>query len=126
MNMIVEKIEFGSLPEFNTFERISLLNEMLMSNLCKINFTKVDGTIREMVCTLNPDLIPQDYKPKGDKTAAEAVFHAYVQSAAERIGTTHQADAPRDNVVLSVYSPKDGWRSFRVNNVNSIEVCDEA
>jgi len=102
MNMIVEKIEFGSLPEFNTFERISMLNELLVNGLCTVNFIKLDGTTREMICTLNVDLIPEEYKPKGQKKTRD------------------------NNNVLSVYSPKDGWRSFKVDNVISIEVYDEA
>jgi hypothetical protein len=31
-----------------------------------VKFQKVDGTIRNMVCTVNPILIPKAKQPKGD------------------------------------------------------------
>lgn len=34
----------------------------------QVTFTKADGTERQMVCTLNPELIPEDKIPKGERT----------------------------------------------------------
>ena len=39
-------------------EKNWLLNNLRMSKM-NITFEKVDGTIREMLCTLNPELLPK-------------------------------------------------------------------
>lgn len=45
----------------------SLLRNLLAfdsSSTIMVQFTKVDGTVRNMKCTLNWDLIPEIFKPK--------------------------------------------------------------
>jgi len=50
-----------------------MLKETLINDLregtVSLNFTKKDGTVREMVATLNEKLIPEDKRPKGTGTA---------------------------------------------------------
>jgi hypothetical protein len=71
----------------------------------EVTFTKVDGTVRTMPCTLNEAMLP----------VVEQVIPA--------------ADAPPPRVkkhnpaVMSVFCTDKGeWRSFRVDNVISIAV----
>lgn len=101
MNMIIDKIEFGVIPKFNTFERIDILNEMLNTGFCRVNFTKINGENREIICTLNSNYIPQEYMPKQNTTKK----------------------TPSETGTFTAYSVKDGWRSFKVDNVISIESC---
>lgn len=62
----------------------------------KIKFTKKDGTVREMVCTLDEKYIPKSDIPVGK--------------------SRHKT---KD--VVSVYDlEKNGWRSFRVNSLKDI------
>lgn len=102
--MEIEMIEFGTLPEFNTFEKRSMLNELLQSNICLVKFTKIDGSERQMVCTLKNDLLPIKLTEFTSK-----------KRLSEEAG------------VLPVYSLENkGWRSFKIDNVISIEVYDAA
>jgi hypothetical protein len=65
----------------------------LQSHVCFVKFTKLDGSIREMRCTLKEDLLPPVNKP------------------------TMTGRVPNPNVV-SVWSVDDeGWRSFRKDSV---------
>lgn len=41
------------------------LKRWLRNGLVEITFTKVDGTERTALATLCPNLIPDEYKPKG-------------------------------------------------------------
>lgn len=102
--MQVEMIEFGQLPNFTMLEKLSMLKELLQENTCKVKFTKVDGTERELICTLNHNILKETVFSDGQKRKT-----------------------PEETGALPVYLPQTNeWRSFRVDNVISIEVCDEA
>ena len=46
-------------PGFDMIEKLNIARDILNEEVCKVKFTKVDGSEREMVCTLRPDLLPQ-------------------------------------------------------------------
>lgn len=74
------------------------LKSILSSNTMSVTFTKVDGTERTIECTLNPTLIQADK---------------------EAIGGRHN----ENEETLAVYEVNLGeWRSFRVNNVLTLEI----
>jgi hypothetical protein len=69
----------------------------------EVTFTKVDGTVRTMPCTLNEALLP----------------------VVEQITPTADSPPPRvkkfNPAVMSVFcTDKQEWRSFRVENVISV------
>ena len=66
----------------------------------KVAFTKTDGTIREMICTLQESFtIPYEKKTEKQK--------------------------PENNDVLAVWDvEKDAWRSFRVDSIISATVVE--
>lgn len=69
---------------------------MLQSGVCQVTFTKVNGEVRKMPCTLKSDLLPV----------------VATQNISE--GKTKKTNA--DN--LSVWcTDKNEWRSFKVANV---------
>jgi len=78
------------------------IKTMLTENICEVTFTKVDGSVRVMPCTLNSAHIPpapikEDKKPK--KVNPE---------------------------VVSAYCiDKQEWRSFRVANVTDIKILND-
>lgn len=79
------------------FDKETLKND-LTSFIAKVVFTKSDGTIREMNCTLKPSLLPE-------------------------LKLT-EAHVPRkqNNEVLSVWDlDNNGWRSFRLDSIINIE-----
>ena len=73
------------------------LKQMLQENQCEVTFTKVDGSVRVMPCTLKSDLLPV-------------------------IGTKTEKAAKKENLdTLSVWClDKKEWRSFRVANVQTV------
>ena len=72
------------------------LNE-LKSGICEMTFQKKDGTLREMICTLNTNHIPESKLPKG--TGKE-----------------------KNDAVIAVWDVnKEDWRSFRIDSVITFE-----
>lgn len=81
------------------------LQEQLRNGERVVHFTKLDGDVRIMNCTLNEDLIPSDAMPKG----------------------TGKAPSEKQLENLSVYDLNaKGWRSFRVANVFDVVEVDQA
>jgi hypothetical protein len=76
--------------------RRSTIQEQLREQVCVVTFTKVDGSQREMPCTLKESLLP-------------------VSTAT---GTKTKKPNPE---VMSVFcTDKQEWRSFRLENVINI------
>lgn len=78
--------ETPKLQFLEDIEKNWLLNNLRMSQM-NITFEKVDGTIRQMLCTLNPELLPKvepvvlaegeeakEVKPRKESTTAFRVF----------------------------------------------------
>jgi len=79
----------------------SYLNN-LHNNICFVHFTKKDGTLRGMRCTLHPDMLP----PQID-----------LEEHAQRKQTTES---------IAVWDLEvKGWRSFRTDSVIEFKVLEE-
>lgn len=71
--------------------------DALRAGKCTVTFTKVNGEERVMDCTLKEDLIPVELRPKTDDEGVQRTID-----------------------VVRVYDVKaEGWRSFRVENVQN-------
>ena len=75
------------------------LKETLESGVATVTFEKVDGTLREMRCTLQSDILPKQLlREEGDAS---------------------QRTTP--DTVLAVWDlDQGGWRSFRVDSVKNV------
>jgi len=87
--------------EWNSFREF--LRMVLAKQTVEVTFTKVNGDIRVMECTLNPEVLPKvvvnEDKPKREKKNPETS--------------------------LAVYDVKaEGWRSFVIKNVNKVLYTD--
>lgn len=79
------------------------LKEMMQNSVTTVVFTKVDGTKREMNCTLLAEYLPE--QPVTDK---------------QQLLTEGLTKAENPNT-LSVWDlDNNGWRSFRVDSVKSV------
>lgn len=76
----------------------NLLNES--HNPVRVSFTKINGTIRNIECTTNLDLIPVEFHPKQKEPTAIS----------------------NDKVVRVYDLENEGWRSFRFDNVLSFDL----
>jgi hypothetical protein len=73
---------------------------LLQNNDCEVTFTKVDGSVRVMPCTLRADALP----PQKEKL-------------------TEAKPKAKNNSVISAYCfDKGEWRSFKVANVVNVRV----
>ena len=75
--------------------------ELLYKNDCEVTFTKVDGSVRVMPCTLREAAMPQRDADKFHKTRVV-----------------------NENVISAFCLDKNEWRSFRVANVTDIKVLN--
>jgi hypothetical protein len=76
------------------------LRKMLQENRCEVTFTKVDGSVRIMPCTLREGDLPTRVEREG--------------------GSRDRRENPD---TISVWClDKSEWRSFRVANVQKVEV----
>jgi len=81
-----------------TQEKMNKLRYLITNYHTKVTFIKVDGSTRDMVCTLNPNDIPDEHKPKSQSH-------------------TNNMD------VIRVYDLESkAWRSFRYDSVKCVRV----
>jgi hypothetical protein len=80
---------------------------MLRTGVCEVTFTKIDGSVRVMPCTLDPAVVPPAPAPK-----------ILAEDEQARVRKSNP-----DN--LSVWcTDKQEWRSFRVANVTSVRTIN--
>jgi len=83
--------------------------DILHNNVANITFTKVNGDVRVLKGTLLDQYLPQkEVDPSGVDI--------------ELISETQERKAINDNVVVVFDVENDGYRSFRVDSVTSMEI----
>jgi hypothetical protein len=85
--------------EIETEQKREWLLSLLHAGTVEVTFTKVDGTIRVMNCSLNPTLLP------------------VVTQVAESVKRTTSLNNIR---VFDI--EKQAWRSFKIENVISVSI----
>lgn len=75
------------------------IKSTLKTYTANVTFTKVDGSERVMKCTLNETLIPQSTEEK----------------------KTNRVKAENDNVLAVWDLESEGWRSFKIDSVKSVQ-----
>lgn len=75
--------------------------QILYSGLCKFTYTKENGEIRNACGTLQAGYIPEDLIPKKD----------------------HSPRISEKSRVRYFDTDVQGWRSFRIDYLNEIELC---
>lgn len=79
------------------------LKEVLSNTVATVVFTKVDGTERELKCTLLPEYLPQKPVVEGQQLLTEGL---------------PKAENPSTLAVWDM--EKNGWRSFRTDSVKAV------
>ena len=81
------------------------LKKLLEQNVLTVDFTKINGDKRVMTCTLREDM-----KPAATKTDSMS------QKAVREVS----------DAVVSVWDVNaKGWRSFRYERINAVDIVDE-
>jgi len=78
------------------------IRNLLGKHDCEITFTKVDGTVRTMPCTLRAEAMPQ-----------------------RAVNEHHQTRLYKPESLSVWCLDKSKWRAFRVMNVTDIRILDE-
>jgi len=82
---------------------IDMLRNMLRESVCEVTFTKVNGDLRTMPCTLKPELLPP-----------------VIVNESQEIETPKRKVSDKS---LAVFVTDIGeWRSFRLDSIHSISV----
>lgn len=90
----------------NVIERVEL-KEKLVSEVVEVTFTKVNGDVRVMNCTLLETIVP---KSTVEVEAPNEVKDAYL----------HEEKKVNENLMVVWDIDAKGWRSFRINNITSV------
>lgn len=90
------------------FDRDSIA-KMLKENICEVTFTKVNGEVRVMPCTLKTDVIPA--APVHETNTEDPINFPTVK-------------VPNPAVLSAYCMDKLEWRSFRVENVLDVKVIE--
>ena len=73
---------------------LKVLKEELKKDFITVVFTKADGSVREMYCTLNPEYLPA-LDPNKEKKSTK----------------------PKDQNLVTVFEKDVGWKSFKFDSV---------
>lgn len=90
---------------------IEALRENLQKEWVIVTFKKADGTLRDMKCTLNFDLIPVEAHPKPKPKVEESDERFVVEEVKKEV----------DLALFKVYEDGKGWRSFRHETVEMVK-----
>ncbi len=98
----IKKFTLERIKKMSVYFAVDIMKELLRRNILKITFFKIDGSEREMVCTLQSEYLPE-------------------------IDACTTSDKPNkitpENIIV-VYELNVGWRSFDINRVTSVKVKD--
>jgi hypothetical protein len=75
------------------------IRHLLNENVCEVTFTKVNGEVRTMPCTLKPGAMPQ-----------------------MAVNESHQTRLYKPETLSVWCTDKGEWRAFRVANVTEVKV----
>ena len=92
----------ASLKGIPTKEELKLL---LSQNVLTVDFTKLDGDKRVMTCTLREDIKPA-------ATKADPMSQTKVREVSDAVVSVWDVNAK-------------GWRSFRYDRINAVDVVEE-
>ncbi len=85
--------------EWNSFR--SQVKDVLVKDIVEVTFTKINGDERVMTCTLHPDNLPKPVIKEGEDKKERVIKN------------------PENS--LAVFDTKaEGWRSFVIRNIKSV------
>lgn len=91
-----------NLTGYDAHERNVSLRKLLREHVCEVTFTKVDGTVRTMPCTLKTDIVPP---------------HVVVEGAEPKV-----LKVPKEENLSVWCTDANSWRSFVTAKVTAIKV----
>lgn len=102
------------------------VRSLLQQQAITVTFVKADGTVRDMLCTLNADFIPTVSLPKGNAVSmAQAAVKTSISSSTiddllESVPNTKPRKEPDPHSIRVFDLDKLEWRSFRFDRLQKI------
>ena len=93
------------------------VRSLLQSTPARVEFVKSDGTVRQMLCTLDHDQIPVSTAKPVPATKSSAST-----TVAESVESTKPRKPPSDDTLRVYDLDKQEWRSFRFDRLQNITV----
>lgn len=90
-----------NLTGYDVHERSVHLKHLLKEHVCEVTFTKVDGSVRVMPCTLKEGILPVAPSTESKRTKA-----------------------PNEANISAWCTDKGEWRSFKTANVTEVKVLE--
>jgi hypothetical protein len=98
--MVNQPVDSWTDEDWTTFRTV--LKHELQSKTAEVTFTKLNGDVRVMTCTLNPELLPAKVVTEGEE-----------EKPARTIKNPNNS--------LPVYDINaEGWRSFVIKNITQV------
>lgn len=114
--MSMEIVYNTSPDDLDVDSRNREIRSMLHHGVCEVTFTKVNGEVRTMPCTLDESLLPV----KVESTAIKAATLDRELMTEEAQNEFHKTRVYNPNVLNVWCLDKLEWRSFRVANVKKV------
>ena len=129
--MPVEKYKINMTEEGveKDLERADIV-ELLLNNVATVTFSKRDGSERVMECTLLQEVLSEKFpvkleNPEESESKIKEWFKSGLDSVAnDGVNFDEEAKKKATNLdILAVYDiPAEGWRSFRLDSIKSINI----
>ena len=88
------------------------IRSLLQTTCIQVTFVKADGTLRNMLCTLKPDIIPAVPEPKTTTGPVDGIVREAIEKKPRKQPDVHSC---------RVYDIEaQGWRSFRYDRLQSV------
>lgn len=87
------------------------MKDLLSNNVCSVSFVKKDGTIRNMVCTLQESVIKPYIEELNEKKSEQI-----------KNGKTVVSRPENPDVISVIDTEKNAWRAFNVSSVKEFKV----
>jgi hypothetical protein len=99
------------------------VRSMLQAGIVTVEFTKSDGSVREMQCTLNYTHIPIAAIPASDLYTIENNSVTLIDGIKRKRTVKEDSAEPKEESTIRVYDIEAaGWRSFRYDRLRKISV----
>lgn len=97
------------------------IRSLLQSTVATVEFVKLDGSLREMKCTLNYEYIPAAATPKTIPMMTASNSTASVDGIKRNKNLQEDLELPKEETSIRVYDTEaNGWRSFRYDRLRKI------
>ena len=100
---------------FDSDTQFKMINDLLRTGVFEVEFTKLDGEVRVMPCTLREDIVPKAVEPIHESNTDNPIDFPKPKK-----------EKRHDPETMSVWcTDKQSWRSFKTMRVISVRAKND-